>query len=35
MGKTIAILGVDGTGKSSVIQEIQKRLGKKCCIKYM
>lgn len=35
MGKTIAILGVDGTGKSSVIQEIQKRLGKKCCVKYM
>lgn len=35
MAKTIAILGVDGTGKSSVINEIKTKLGDSCIVQYM
>lgn len=35
MKKTIAIIGVDGTGKSTLICQLQKRLGAKAIIKYM
>ncbi len=33
--KTIAILGVDGTGKSTVIKNLQQLLKDKCIVQYM
>lgn len=33
--KTIAIIGVDGTGKSTVIDNVSLRLGDNCIVKYM
>lgn len=35
MNKTLAIIGVDGTGKSSVIQALGNEFGEKCIITYM
>lgn len=33
--KTIAILGIDGSGKSTVIENVSMRLKDKCVVKYM
>lgn len=35
MKKTIAIIGVDGSGKSTLINQLQERLGEKAVTKYM
>lgn len=35
MNKTLAIIGVDGTGKSSVIKALENEYGDKCIITYM
>lgn len=35
MKKTVAILGVDGTGKSSVINLLSQKLGSRCLVQYM
>lgn len=33
--KSIALIGVDGSGKSTTVQALQKLLGSKCCVQYM
>lgn len=35
MNKTIAIIGVDGSGKSTLIEQLQNRFGEKAVTKYM
>ena len=33
--KSIALLGVDGSGKSTTVKALQNLLGTKCCVQYM